>query len=58
VASKDLKTVLAKLEVYCEKPFNLNKTIDDVAPEIWDYYNAFFFVVTVVSTIGKQKSIP
>lgn len=39
------------MEKYCEKPFRNESKLHPI--RLWDFYNSIFFVITVVSTIGK-----
>lgn len=48
--------IFEKLTEYCGKPMTTNMT-DLEGPLRWDYYHSLFFVITVVSTIGKFPAI-
>ena len=45
-----LPELLSKLEGYCGKSFRIDPNGPDTFK--WHFYNAVFFVITVVSTIG------
>lgn len=52
-SKKDEKRLFDELTEYCGKP--VQKQMKQVeAKYIWDYYHSVFFVITVVSTIGKH----
>lgn len=44
--------IFQKLATYCGKPMRSNLT-DAEDPPKWDFYHSLFFVITVVTTIGK-----
>lgn len=44
--------IFNKLSDYCGKPMRPNIT-DKENPPKWDYYHSVFFVMTVVTTVGK-----
>lgn len=46
---------LILLEDYCGKPFRNESSIHP--SRLWDFYNSIFFVITVVSTIGKFNEL-
>lgn len=47
--------IFNKLTEYCGKPMRSNVT-DDENPAKWDFYHSVFFVITVVTTVGKLYS--
>lgn len=51
-----LADLVDKLESYCGKPFRVDPNRAD--PFKWHFYNAVFFVITVVSTIGYGNLAP
>lgn len=54
--TEEAQEFVSNLSDYCSQPFEFNKSIDEVVPRLWNFYNSFFFVVTVVSTIGRNFS--
>lgn len=49
------KYLFANLTQYCGKPLSMDMT-DIPIPSKWDFYHSLFFVITVVSTIGKSTT--
>uniref|UniRef100_A0A1B0GNB5 Potassium channel domain-containing protein n=1 Tax=Phlebotomus papatasi TaxID=29031 RepID=A0A1B0GNB5_PHLPP len=50
--------LLEKVSVYCEKPVT-NYTEDKyVDPYVWTFYHSFYFVFTVISTVGYGNISP
>lgn len=47
------KNLFANLTQYCGKPLSMDMS-DEPIPSKWDFYHSLFFVITVVSTIGKS----
>ncbi|XP_034254603.1 uncharacterized protein LOC117653210 [Thrips palmi] len=54
--SETMNDLIPKLEQYCGKSFNIDP--DRADPFKWHFYNAVFFVITVVSTIGYGNLAP
>lgn len=46
---------MPKLQEYCGKSFSIDPEKAD--PFKWHFYNAVFFVITVVSTIGTYTRV-
>lgn len=52
-----MEEIFERLGEYCGKPMRSNVT-DAEDPPKWDYYHSVFFVITVVTTVGKYRYIP
>ncbi|XP_067011759.2 open rectifier potassium channel protein 1 isoform X2 [Anabrus simplex] len=50
--------LIGTLEKYCHKPMVIRGEEPELEPMLWNFYNSFFFVITVVSTIGYGNLAP